>query len=368
MGEYWNRFDKREMDAVLGTINEPSGYTDKFLGGEQVIKFEQEFSNQHGCKFGIAVNSGTSALFTIIHTVIASGENVALPAVGFTADTAMVLANGGVPVYQDIDNLSHCMDSCNFSNLAIPIHLLGHPVNDEILYRWQDNDVTIIEDCAQACGATYPDGKHVGSIGDASIFSFQESKHITTLGEGGMICTNDEEIAEACRKIRNHGEYYRHDDSIGFNFRMTEAQAAVGRIQLKKLPDILRQFREDLDYVIHKLPAFLLPSLVPRGHSMMILACQYRGRDKKAWMDDVTTERRKAFGFHTSDIKGFNQKPGRIVSDGARPQYTIPMYSKYANKCPTAERYCEESVYIDIHRWRSRDEIKRELEILNQRY
>jgi len=365
MEGYWNRFDKREIDAILVTINEPSGYTDKFLGGEQVIKFEQEFADYHDCKFGIAVNSGTSALYTAINVLIEPGENVAIPSVGFTADTAMVLANGGVLIYQDIDNLSHCMDSTNFSQIAIPIHLLGHPCNEDHMNRWVDNDISIIEDCAQACGAKYPSGKSVGSIGDVSIFSFQETKHITTLGEGGMVCTNNEEIAEQCQKIRNHGEYYRHDDNIGFNFRMTEAQAAVGRVQLRKLPDILKAFDEQMRYVTHHLPHFLLPSLMPRGHSMMILACQYRGRDKQAYMEQVSTARKKAFGFTKSDIGDFNQRPGRIVSDGARPQYTIPMYKKYATRCPTAERFCEESIYIDIHRWRSDDEIRQEMEILN---
>ena len=366
MEGYLNRFDLRAINAIFETIQSPSGYTDKFLGGEQILSFEDEFAEYHGCKWGIAVNSGTSALFTVLHAIMATGENVALPAVGFTADSAMVLANGGVPIYQDIDNLSHCMDSCNLANLALPIHLLGHPCNEEILHRWQDNDVTIIEDCAQACGATYPSGKSVGSIGDASIFSFQETKHITTLGEGGMICTNDEEIAEQCRRIRNHGEYYRHDENIGFNFRMTEAQAAVGRVQLRSLSLTLKTFRDNLDYVIHKLPHNLLPSMIPRGHSMMILACQYRGNDKKAFMERVTEARRREFGYGTSDIKGFNQRPGHIVSDGVRPQYTIPMYAEYTAKCPNADRYCEESIYIDIHRWRSRDEISRELEILNK--
>lgn len=358
------RFDHKEIEAVRRTVDNPSGFTDKYLGGEEVISFENEFAKSHGCEYGIAVNSGTSALFTVLNAIQVD-DKVSVPSVGFTADSAMVMAAGGRPQFEDIDPFSHCISEVHDTPYALPIHLLGHPCNEDFIKTMMEEGMFVIEDCAQACGATYKSGKPVGSLGDAAIFSFQETKHITTLGEGGMIITNELEIAELCRSIRNHGEYYNHANDIGYNLRMTEAQAAVGREQLKKLPMILAQFKKNMDIVIDGLPSFLIPSDIPDGHSRMILATKYMGHDRSEYIKKVSKKRREMFFQKDSDIKGFNQKPGHIVSDGPRPQYSIPLYSKFGGQCQNAEAFCESAVYIDIHRWRTGDEIRTELEILN---
>lgn len=357
------RFDHKEIEAIHRTINNPSGFTDKFLGGEEVMAFEDEFAEYHGCKYGIAVNSGTSALFVALNAIEVD-DKVSVPSVGFTADTAMVMASGGRPQFEDIDPFSHCMSEVKETQFALPIHLLGHPCNEDFINKMLEEEMFVVEDCAQACGARYPSGKPVGSLGDVSIFSFQETKHLTTLGEGGMIITNVQEIADVCRSIRNHGEYYKQSSDIGYNFRMTEAQAAVGRVQLKKLPSILNTFKKNMDMIIDGLPPILIPSEIPEGHARMILACKYVGNDRKEYIRKVSEKRKQLFFQKDSDIKGFNQKPGHIVSDGARPQYSIPLYSMFGKECPNAEAYCESAVYIDIHRWRSNDEICSELEIL----
>ena len=374
------RFGKDEINAVVNSITQASllsGYTNKFLGGEILQKFEKEFAKFHNCKYGISVNSGTSALFVSQLAAGVNNKKVAIPSITFTSTTSQVIASGGVPTFTDIDTKSHCMDF-NFKNkikYAIPVHLLGHPCNFEMLKKMKDDGMFVIEDCAQAMGAKYKN-KSVGCIGDCGIFSFQETKHITTLGEGGMIITNNEEFAEKCRSIRNHGEYYKNDNFVGFNFRLTEAQAAFGLVQLKKLPNILKTFQNNVNYIIKNLPNVILPPLIPKNikHSFLILGCEYNKKEigvtREKFLEKLTKNRKKFLvNEEISDIKGLNFKPGKIISSGYKTtQYNIPLYKKYRpkNKAVNAEDFIKNSFFLDIHRWRSRAEIDEELNILKK--
>jgi len=256
---------------------------------------------------------------------------------------------------------------------AIPVHLLGHPCKYEMIKKMKEKGIFVIEDCAQAIGAKYQ-GKVVGSMGDCGIFSFQETKHITTLGEGGMIITNDEDYAEKCRRIRNHGEYYKDDLDVGYNFRMTEAQAAFGRVQLRRLPKILKKFRDNASFIVSNLPRAILPPKIPKGiqHSFLILGCKFIEKkakvDRDTFLNRLTEKRKKILENESaSDIKGINFRPGKIIGAGYRTvQYGIPLYRKYAPKkrCAVGEEFVKNSLFIDIHRWRTKDEIKEELQII----
>ena len=373
------RFGQDEIDAVINSISKASllsGYTNKFLGGEILQKFEKDFARFHNCKYGISVNSGTSALFVSQLAAGVKNNKVAVPSITFTSTTSQVIASGGIPTFTDIDPKSYCMDF-NFKNkikFAIPVHLLGHPCNFEMLKKMKDDGMFVIEDCAQAMGAKYKN-KSVGCVGDCGIFSFQETKHITTLGEGGMIITSNEEFAEKCRSISNHGEYYKDDNSIGYNFRLTEAQAAFGLAQLKRLPDILKNFRKNANYILNNLPKIILPPIIPKEikHSFLILGCKYDKTQTKIsrekFLEKLTKNRKKFLANEEiSDIKGLNFRPGKIISSGYRTtQYNIPIYKKYRTKTNTenAEKFLKESFFLDIHRWRSQEEIDEELRILD---
>ena len=377
------RFGKEEIDAVIKSINQSSllsGYTNKFLGGELVQKFEKAFARFHNCKYGISVNSGTSALFV---AQLASGiknKKIAVPSITFTASVSQVIASGNTPIFTDIDSESYCMDF-DFKNrgisAAIPVHLLGHPCNYDMMLEMKERGIFVLEDCAQAMGAKIKN-KFVGSIGDCGIFSFQETKHITTLGEGGIIITNNEEFAEKCRRIRNHGEYYKNDKIIGFNFRLTEAQAAFGLIQLKRLPKILNIFRKNSKYVMKNLPDLILPPTIPKNieHSFLILGCKYDktkiGTSREKFLEKLTQNRKKFLtNEQISDIKGLNFKPGKIISSGYKTtQYNIPIYRKFRpkNNALVAEDFIKNSLFLDIHRWRSQLEIDEELKILEKTY
>ena len=374
------RFGKEEIDAVTNSIKNASflsGYTNKYLGGEEIQKFEKEFAKYHGCRYGIAVNSGTTALFVSQKVAgVRNKHKVAVPCITFTATTSQVVACNATPFFIDIDKSSYCMNY-NFDNdsikYAIPVHLLGHPCKYEMIQQMKEEGIFVIEDCAQAMGAKYK-GKIVGSMGDCGIFSFQETKHITTLGEGGMITTNNEEFAEKCRRIRNHGEYYKDDLSVGYNFRMTEAQAAFGRVQLGKLPRTLNTFRKNAHYIFNKLPDAIMPPKIldEIEHSFLILGCKFNEKiaktDRHTFLDKLTANRKKILENESeSDIKGINFRPGKIIGAGYKTvQYNIPLYRKYApkKKCVAGEDFVKASLFIDIHRWRSHDEINEELQIL----
>jgi len=375
------RFGKEEITAVTNCIKNASflsGYTNKYLGGEEIQKFEEEFAKYHGRKHGIAVNSATTALFVSQKAAgVRNKHKVAVPCITFTATTSQVLACNATPFFTDIDRASYCMNY-DFDNdsikYAIPVHLLGHPCKYEMIKKMREKGIFVIEDCAQSMGAKYK-GKIVGSMGDCGIFSFQETKHITTLGEGGMIITNNEKFTEKCRRIRNHGEYYKDDSSIGYNFRMTEAQAAFGRVQLRKLPKILATFRNNAQYIFNKLPDAIIPPKISKGieHSFMILGCRFNEKiakiDRNTFLNKLTENRKKILEDESeSDIKGINFRPGKIIDTGYKTvQYNIPLYKKYTpkKKCIVGEDFVNNSLFIDIHRWRTREEIKKELEILH---
>lgn len=375
------RFGKDEIEAVTKSIHNASllsGYTNKFLGGETLQKFEKDFARFHNCKYGISVNSGTSALFVAqLAGGVKNKTGVSVPSITFTATTSQVIATGGIPNFIDIDPKSYCMDF-NFKNkskFAIPVHLLGHPCNFDMIKKMKENQMFVIEDCAQAMGAKYKN-KIVGSMGDCGIFSFQETKHITTLGEGGIIVTNNEEFAKKCQMIRNHGEYYKDDSSVGFNLRLTDAQAAFGLAQLKRLPKILKSFRENAKYIMKNLPEIILPPIIPKEieHSFLILGCRYdkkkAGISREEFLEKLTKNRKKFLvNEQKSDIKGLNFRPGKIISSGYRStQYDIPFYRKYRPKmkATNAEDFVKNSFFLDIHRWRTKTEIDEELKILHR--
>jgi perosamine synthetase len=374
------RFGSEEINAVKNVIKNASylsGFSNKYLGGEEIQKFENEFAKFHGCKYGISVNSGTSALFVSLKaSKINKKSNVSVPCLSFTATTSQVLATGGRPNFMDIDKNSYCMNH-DFSNKsithAIPVHLLGHPCKLNMIKQMKENKIFVIEDCAQSAGAK-TQGKSVGSLGDCGIFSFQETKHITTMGEGGMIITNNEEFAKKCQMIRNHGEYYKDDSSVGYNFRLTEMQAAFGRVQLKKLPKLLKTFKKNAKLIIKNLPPQIIPPEIPKNieHSFFILGCKFDNDlsliSRDEFLKKLTNNRKKFLkGESKSDIKGINFRPGKIIGPGySSVQYGIPLYTKFKpkKKCHVGENFVKESIFLDIHRWRSTSEIKEELNFL----
>jgi perosamine synthetase len=265
---------EEEKSAVVevlesGQLSTFSASRQGFLGGRKIQAFERDFSDYHGIREAIAVNSATSGLHAAIAACgVEPGDEVLVPAYTFTATATAVLHHNAIPVFVDVDPISFCMDPARMeaaitphTRCVIPVHLLGHPADmDQIVAIAHRHDIRVIEDCAQAPGARYKNHL-VGTMGDCGVFSFQETKNMAT-GEGGMVITNDSDLAESVRMVRNHGEAVMAGEprkyltsTIGWNYRMTEIEAAIGIVQLKKL-DRLNQARQELaGYLLDAMPA-----------------------------------------------------------------------------------------------------------------
>lgn len=213
--------------------------------GPYVNKLEEMFSERVGRKYGIAVCNGTAALeAAVIAAGIKEGDEVILPSFTIISCASAIIRAGGIPVLADSDPRTWNMKPeevrkkiTDKTKAIMAVHIYGLPVEmDRITEIAEEFRLTIIEDAAELIGQEFR-GKQCGSFGNVSTFSFYPNKHITT-GEGGMIVTDDEEIAERCRSLRNlcfkAGKRFEHDE-LGFNFRMTNLQAAVGVAQLERL-------------------------------------------------------------------------------------------------------------------------------------
>jgi len=251
---HWPSFTEEIIQAAMEPLR--TGRVN-YWTGELGRKFEQEWAKWNGVRYGVAVNSGTSALHTAVAALgIGPGDEVIVPSYTFIATAFCVLQAGAIPVFADVRREDHCIDPKDIENkitdrtrAIIPVHLYGNVCEmDEIMRIARKYDLYVIEDAAEAHGAIYK-GKKVGTIGHAGCFSFCQNKTFTTGGEGGAVITDDEETYWACMSFRDHGFdakkrlnllelegtlHYIHI-RVGFNYRMTEMQAAIGLAELKRL-------------------------------------------------------------------------------------------------------------------------------------
>jgi perosamine synthetase len=240
--------------------NEFKYLSDAFLStwissrGKYIDEFEAGFSKYCGVKYGIATANGTVAIhLALLALGIGPGDEVIVPDLTFAATINTVLHSGATPVIVDIDPVSWCIDPREIkkaitsrTRAIIPVHLYGQPCDmDSIMDIAREKKLFVIEDCAEAHGARYK-GKAVGSFGDISCFSFFGNKIITT-GEGGICLTSSAELDERMRVLRDHGmsknKRYWHD-LVGYNYRMTNLQAAIGVAQLERIDSIIRERKQ----------------------------------------------------------------------------------------------------------------------------
>jgi len=216
--------------------------------GELVRRFEEEFARYLGVRHAIATSSGTAALHVALATLgVGPGDEVIVPSFTCVPPVAMVLLVGATPVFADIEPETYNLDPGSVERMItdrtkaiIPINYAGHPAELEVLQEIaEDHDLYLLNDAAQALGASYK-GRRMADFGQVSIFSFSPNKTITT-GEGGMVVTNDDELAERARIIKDYGQKPRfHYVELGHNYHMTEMQAAMGLAQLRKIDRILK--------------------------------------------------------------------------------------------------------------------------------
>ncbi|TCV84281.1 DegT/DnrJ/EryC1/StrS family aminotransferase [Sulfurirhabdus autotrophica] len=259
----WPYFERDEIAVVENVL--ASGKVN-YWTGQEGRKFEEEFASFVGCQYAIALANGTVALELALYALgIGPGDEVILTSRTFIASASCVVMRGATPVMADVDLVSQNVTADSIRAVLSPrtkaiiaVHLAGWPCEmDPILALANEYGLKVIEDCAQAHGATYK-GKLVGSLGDVAAFSFCQDKIMTTGGEGGMFTTNDRQIWEKAWAFKDHGKSYDAiynreakpgfnwvHDSFGTNWRITEMQAAIGRVQLLKLPAWLETRRRN---------------------------------------------------------------------------------------------------------------------------
>jgi len=350
-----------------------------FVSGRKVEEFENAFANYVGVDYAVAVNSGTSALhLALLSLGIGKGDEVIVPALTFFATVEAVLYVRAIPVFADIDEETFCMNPDDVAEkltektkAVIPVHLFGHPcdidaINDVVSEFEMENhlDYTIwfIEDCAQAHGAEYIHTKVPVSL--YGCFSFYATKNMTVTTEGGTIVTDDPQVAEKCRILRNHGMTDRNTHAyLGYNYRMNEIAAAIGLVQLKYL-DRMNMIRQKIaDYYNRHIDVEWLRKPIVKG---------YCTRHAWFWYPCLVDE--DELGMPTQTLRE------KLLSEGieTRFRYTEALYhqpvvreyfSKYPYQidwnCPVAEDVCGRIIGLPMHPKLSEEDLEYVCEVIN---
>jgi dTDP-4-amino-4,6-dideoxygalactose transaminase len=320
-----------------------------FILGEEVEKFEEEFSKYVGTRFGIGVNSGSDALYLAVKALgISNGDEVITVSHTMISTVDAITRNGAKPIFADIKPETYLLDVSKIetkisdrTRAIIPVHLYGHPCDMDPLMEIADkHNLYVIEDACQAHGAEYLNRK-VGSIGDIGCFSFYPTKNLGAYGDGGMLVTNSEELADKLRKMRNYGQskkYYH--DSLGVNSRLDEIQAAVLRTKLRHLDEwngkrkkLAKLYNELLDNTNVITP--LEKEYAKHVYHLYVIS--HKQRDK---LQRYLLENEIQTLIH----------------------YPIPVHMQKAymrpDKLPTTEKICKEILSLPMNPWLKEEEVK----------
>jgi perosamine synthetase len=242
--------DQSDIDAVLEVVK--SG---RLALGAKTPEFERMMAEYAGVKHGIAVNSGTAGLHLIVKSLgIGAGDEVIVPSYTFAASVNAILYEGATPVFVDIDPETRNMDIQDVRRKITPrtkaimvVDVFGHPAEwDELEQIATEHHLHLIDDCCEALGSEYK-GRRIGQFGAAGCFAFYPNKQITT-GEGGLIVTDDDEMAALCRSLRNQGRgemgAWLNHERLGYNYRLDEMSAALGISQMKRLEEFIARREE----------------------------------------------------------------------------------------------------------------------------
>ncbi len=278
---------KDEVDAAVAGVLEST----QFILGNEVKAFEEEFADYCGADYGIAVNTGTSALhLALLANGIGPGDEVITVSFTFVATVAAIGYTGATPVFVDIDPVSYTLDVAQIekaiterTKAILPVHLYGQPADMEpIMEIARRYGLAVIEDAAQAHRAEYK-GRRVGSIGDLGCFSFYPGKNLGAYGEGGMVVTNNPEHARTLQMLRDWGQERRYHHVLkGYNYRMDGLQGAILRVKLRHLDawtDARRANAERYDALLAD-SGIKTPTVMPYSHHVYhIYAVQAEQRD-----------------------------------------------------------------------------------------
>lgn len=353
-------FDKAEEKAVAQVLR--SGWVTQ---GPKVEEFERAVCKYTGGKCAVATTSGTSALFLSLHALgIKSGDEVIIPSLSFIATTNVVVHAGAIPVFVDIDAQTYNIDPDRIeqaitkrTRAIIPVDQVGLPCDLGEIKRIADkHKLYVVEDAACALGSVYK-GTKIGNARDVACFSFHPRKVVTT-GEGGMILTNNKSLAEDLRILRHQGmsisDVARHSSKtiifekyhvVGYNFRMSDIQAAVGVEQMKKLPGILKRrawLAQRYTKVFSKSKN-IIPPYVPDGYVHNWQSYVIRLRENKKITRDSLMQKLQGVGISTrvGIMAAHLEKPYRTLypklslpetEQAARETMALPLYFQMTKK------------------------------------
>ena len=240
-------FTKEMEEAAINALR-----NERYILGESVNKFEEDFAKYIGTKYAASVSSGTNALhLALLAAGLNAGEEVVTVATSYIATSNSILHANGTPTFCDINDeylidINQIPGKISKKTRGImPVDLYGHPADmDEINEIAEKNNLFVIEDCAQSHGALYR-GKKTGSLSLMGCFSFYSTKNMTVCGDGGMVTTDDEKLTEKIKLLRNHGQHPKDVHTVlGYTARLNTVNAAIGRVQLKYLPKWIEERRQ----------------------------------------------------------------------------------------------------------------------------
>jgi len=334
------------LDEEMIQAAEDSLRNEWFLVGESIKKFEEEFARFVGTKYAISVNSGTDALFFSLLACNVEKKEVITTPMSFIATANTILYSKGKCIFADIESDTHNIDPMEIekkinkdTKCILPVHLYGYPAKmKEILDLAKDHNLSIIEDACQAHG-TEINGKMVGSFGDAAAFSFFPAKNMTVGGDGGMITTDNEDLAILARKLKNGGRVSKYEhDVLGYTSRMSSVHAAIGRVQLKKLPE-WNEKRTKLAEIYYKELSNLGKIILPKKGENKIKPSYYmfviktRNRDELSeWLNknEIETGIHYPIPIHLQPIykRMFNFSDGmyKNAEEHSKTCLSLPMY------------------------------------------
>ncbi|NPV62381.1 MAG: DegT/DnrJ/EryC1/StrS family aminotransferase [Methanotrichaceae archaeon] len=331
--------------------------------GEVVRKFEEEFSRYIGVKESVAVSNGTVSLDMALRALdLPRGDEVICPAFTFIATANSILYQDLRPKFADVDPSTFNLDPESLAEAITPntravvgVHLYGQPFDVKAVRQiCEDHNLALIEDCAQAHGAEY-DGQKVGSFG-IGCFSFYPTKNMTT-GEGGMITLEDEGLVSRLRLMRNHGDTGKYNHVVlGYNYRMTNLQAAIGLPQLKRLDEFNRRRIENAEYL-------------NRNIKIEGLSTPFRQPKVKHVYNQYVLRVEENFPASREQLMNYLQSKGiGSAIHYPKPIYQQPLYQELGleGHCPASEDVSSRVLSLPVHPSLSQSELEYIAETLNR--
>jgi perosamine synthetase len=363
--------DEEDIQAVLNVLR-----SDWLTAGPNVLEFERAFADSVGAEEAVAVSNGTAALHAAMNAIgIGPGDEVILPPMTFAATANAIVFQGGTPVFADVDPGTLLLDPEQVKQKISPhtkaivaVDYAGQPCEYDALNEIaQKHDLRLVADACHSLGATYKK-KKVGTLADMTVFSFHPVKHITT-GEGGMVVTNNPEYVNRMRRFRNHGidndhsvraeqgSWHYEIVRMGYNYRMTDIQCALGISQLRKLPHWIlkrRQIAERYDAILSKnenLDLLLVRSFVEHAYHLYVVRINF-----------------EAIGMSRQNLFKILQQEGIGVNVHYIPVYFHPFYQdKFGlmpGLCPIAEQNYEQILSLPIFPKMSDREIEKVIRVI----